>query len=61
MASAERVTPGMRAPTVSPLEDPNWVSVGAMVPSKEVADIMDRLQSIGATDLFIISIENCRK
>jgi len=58
---AEAVTPGMKAPTISPLEDPNWVSVGAMVPSKEVADIMDRLQEIGATDLFIISIENCRK
>ena len=61
LPKAEKVTPGMRAPTVSPLEDPNWVSVGAMVPSKEVADIMDRLQDIGATDMFIISIENCRK
>jgi len=60
LAAAERVTPGMKAPTVSPLEDPEWVSVGAMVPSKQVADVMDRLQEIGATGLFIISIENCR-
>jgi ATP phosphoribosyltransferase len=51
----------MKAPTISPLEDKDWVSVGAMVPNKDVADIMDKLQDIGATDLFIISIENCRK
>lgn len=57
---AMAVTPGMKAPTVSPLDDADWVSVGAMVPNKEVADIMDKLQKIGATDLFIVGIENCR-
>jgi len=61
LPAAEKVTPGQKAPTISPLEDPNWVSVGAMVPNKEVSDIMDRLQDLGATDLFIISLENCRK
>ena len=54
------MTPGMKAPTVSPLENPDWVSVGAMVPSKDVADIMDKLQALGATDMFIVPIENCR-
>ena len=61
LEQAEKVTPGSKAPTLSPLEDPNWVSVGAMVPNKDVADVMDKLQEIGASDLFIIAIENCRK
>lgn len=60
LPKAEKITPGRKAPTISPLDNPDWVSVGAMVPSKEVADIMDRLQEIGATDMFIVSIENCR-
>ncbi|KAH9256253.1 ATP phosphoribosyltransferase [Batrachochytrium salamandrivorans] len=60
LAAAEKVSPGKKAPTISPLEDPDWVSVGVMVASKEVADIMDKLQLIGATDIFILSLENCR-
>lgn len=60
LPAAEKVTPGRKAPTISPLEDPNWVSVGVMVPSKETSDIMDKLQTIGATDIFILSLENCR-
>lgn len=45
---ATLVTPGRRAPTVSPLDDPEWVAVSSMVLQAEVADVMDRLQHIGA-------------
>lgn len=41
---ATKVTPGRRAPTVSPLDDPEWVAVSSMVLKAEVADVMDRLQ-----------------
>jgi len=61
LPAAEKITPGKKSPTISPLENPDWVAVGAMVPNKEVADIMDRLQDLGATDIFIVSLENCRK
>ena len=57
---AQKITPGRRAPTVSPLDDPAWVAVGAMVPSKDVADVMDRLQDLGAHDIMVLSIDNCR-
>ena len=60
LSKAEKVTPGKQAPTISPLEDPNWVSVGAMVPLKEVAEVMDRLQDIGARDIIVLNIDNCR-
>jgi len=41
---ATKVTPGRRAPTVSPLDDPEWVAVSSMVLKAQVADVMDRLQ-----------------
>lgn len=41
---AIQITPGRRAPTVSPLDDPEWVAVSSMVLKAQVADVMDRLQ-----------------
>lgn len=41
---AVKITPGRRAPTVSPLDDIAWVAVSSMVEKAEVADVMDRLQ-----------------
>lgn len=57
---ATKVTPGRRAATVSPLDDPEWVSVSSMVLKAEVADVMDRLQAIGASDILVIGLANCR-
>jgi ATP phosphoribosyltransferase len=57
---AVKITPGREAPTISSLEKTGWVSVGVMVPSADVADVMDRLQELGAKDILVLSIENCR-
>ncbi|GAA5919628.1 hypothetical protein JCM6882_006881 [Rhodosporidiobolus microsporus] len=57
---AIQITPGRRAPTVSPLDDPEWVAVSSMVLKAEVADVMDRLQAIGASDVLVIGLSNCR-
>lgn len=57
---ATEIAPGKKKPTVSPLSDPEWVSVGAMVAMKQVNNIMDQLQQLGATDIFIVDIVNCR-
>jgi ATP phosphoribosyltransferase len=54
------ITPGRRAPTLSPLDDSDWVSVSAMIPSKDKHEIMDRLHDVGAVDIFVASIQNCR-
>ena len=58
---AIRITPGTKAPTISPLENPEWISVGVMVPSNQVAHIMDGLQDVGAKNIFILALENCRQ
>jgi len=60
---AIRVTPGRRAPTISPLEDldgEDWVAVSAMVQKDEVANTMDRLVQVGASDILIFNLDNCR-
>ncbi|GAA5957872.1 hypothetical protein JCM8115_006273 [Rhodotorula mucilaginosa] len=60
VAEATRVTPGRRAATVSPLDDPEWVAVSSMVLKAEVADVMDKLQAVGASDILVIGLTNCR-
>lgn len=53
---ATGITPGRRAATVSPLDDPEWVAVSSMVLKAEVADVMDRLQV--SPTLFLSGVEN---
>ncbi|POY71693.1 putative ATP phosphoribosyltransferase [Rhodotorula taiwanensis] len=60
VGEATQVTPGRRAATVSPLDDPEWVAVSSMVLKAQVADVMDRLQAIGASDILVIGLTNCR-
>jgi ATP phosphoribosyltransferase len=57
---ATAVTPGRRAPTISPLDDGEWVAVSSMVERTKVADAMDRLVAVGAEDVLIIKLDNCR-
>ena len=57
---ATTITPGRRAPTISPLEDESWAAVSAMVEKSKVANIMDNLVKIGAEDILIFNLDNCR-
>lgn len=60
LSAATKLTPGRRAPTISPLEDENWVAVSSMVEKKNTANIMDDLVKIGAEDILIFNLDNCR-
>jgi ATP phosphoribosyltransferase len=60
LSAATAVTPGRRAPTISPLEDPEWVAVSAMVDRSGMADTMDQLVSVGAEDILIFNLDNSR-
>jgi ATP phosphoribosyltransferase len=57
---ATKVTPGRRAPTISPLEENNWLAVSAMVEKKKSAQVMDELTTIGAEDILVFNLDNCR-
>ncbi|CAE6479359.1 unnamed protein product [Rhizoctonia solani] len=60
LAEATNITPGRRAATVSPLEDGEWAAVSSMVEATQAADVMDRLVDVGAEDVLIIKLDNCR-
>ncbi|KAG0232927.1 ATP phosphoribosyltransferase (ATP-PRTase) (ATP-PRT) [Actinomortierella wolfii] len=60
LKEASTITPGRQAPTVSPLDDPDWVAVSSMVLKSTVAEAMDKLEAIGARDILIFGIQNCR-
>jgi len=60
LEEAEKITPGFNSPTVNRLEDKNWHSVRAMVRRGEVIEIMEQLETLGATAILETSIANCR-
>ena len=60
LADACALTPGLDAPTVSPLAKPGWVAVRAMIPRQEAPQIMDRLYDVGADAILVTDIVACR-
>ncbi|HOF63364.1 MAG TPA: ATP phosphoribosyltransferase [Dermatophilaceae bacterium] len=54
------VTPGLESPTVSPLQDPTWKAVRAMVPRASTNRVMDELYEIGARAILVTGIAACR-
>ncbi|HAC90320.1 MAG TPA: ATP phosphoribosyltransferase [Planctomycetaceae bacterium] len=60
LPEAESITPGFNSPTISALEDPKWCSVRVMVRSKEIIEVMERLELIGASAILETTIGNCR-
>lgn len=58
--AAVAITPGFESPTVSPLRDPAWVAVRAMVPRREAQRIMDDLWDAGARAILVTDIHACR-
>ncbi|KAF8194432.1 ATP phosphoribosyltransferase [Mycena galopus ATCC 62051] len=60
LPAATALTPGRRAPTISPLEEEDWVAVSSMVEKGKIATIMDQLVAISAEDIMIFNLDNCR-
>ncbi len=60
LAEAEKITPGFNSPTVSALEDSAWCAVRVMVRRGQVIEIMEQLESLGASAILEMSITNCR-
>ncbi|XXZ98016.1 ATP phosphoribosyltransferase (ATP-PRTase) (ATP-PRT) [Meyerozyma guilliermondii] len=59
------VTPGRRSATISVLEkkseeEEEWVAVSAMVSRKRIGDVMDELKKLGASDILVFELSNCR-
>jgi ATP phosphoribosyltransferase len=54
------ITPGIESPTVSPLHDPEWVAVRAMVLRRDTNRVMDELWELGARGILVTDILACR-
>jgi ATP phosphoribosyltransferase len=54
------ITPGLESPTVSPLQNRDWVAVRAMVPRSQTNAIMDELYELGARAILVTDIAACR-
>lgn len=57
---ATAITPGIESPTVSPLQNPEWLAVRAMVPRKEANRVMDELYEVGARAILVSALVACR-
>jgi ATP phosphoribosyltransferase len=54
------ITPGVKSPTLSPLHDPEWMAVAAMVKRKELNKVIDSLSDLGAKGIIAHDIHTCR-
>lgn len=57
---AVAITPGMESPTISPLADPEWVAVRALVLANKTNQIMDELYDVGARAILVSAIHAAR-
>lgn len=60
LAEAEGITPGFESPTISTLEEKDWLAVKVMVEKKQIIAVMDSLEQLGATAIIETEITNCR-
>jgi len=60
LAAASAVTPGLESPTISPLQDQDWVAVRAMVPRADTNHVMDELYELGARAILVSAIHAAR-
>merc|ERR1711916_102988 len=51
LPEAKAITPGKKAPTISPLEETDWVAVSSLISKSDASEVMDKLQDLGATDI----------
>ena len=60
LESATAITPGLESPTISPLRDPEWVAVRAMVSKADMNHVMDDLYALGARAILVSPIHAAR-
>lgn len=60
LPQATEITPGLEAPTISPLNREGWVAVRSMVSRKSANNIMDQLYAAGARAILVSPIQAAR-
>lgn len=60
LEAAVAITPGFQSPTISPMQDEEWVAVRSMIPLSEANQIMDQLHELGARAILVTAIQAVR-
>lgn len=60
LSVARELTPGIEAPTISPLAMDGWVAVRSMVPRKAANKVMDQLYDAGGRGILVTAIQAAR-
>ena len=60
LEAAAAVTPGLESPTISPLQDEEWVAVRSMVQKDQMNKVMDDLYALGARAILASAIHAIR-
>lgn len=53
----EKVIPGLKSPTVTPLSKPGWISIQTVIKEDVFWDTIEKLKKIGATGIIVLPIE----
>lgn len=54
------ITPGVKSPTLSPVSEPDWMAVAAMVKVQGLNGVIDQLGELGAKGIIAHEIRTCR-
>jgi ATP phosphoribosyltransferase len=57
VAAISKILPGMKSPTVLPLQKEGWSSIHSVVREDEFWDVAERLKVLGAQGMLIVNIE----
>ncbi|WP_395243038.1 ATP phosphoribosyltransferase [Agromyces sp. MMS24-K17] len=60
LEQATAVAPGFESPTISPLQDRDWVAVRVMIPRTDMNHVMDELYALGARAILVSAIHAAR-
>lgn len=60
LTEAVMITPGFESPTISPLADPGWRAVRAVIARDQVNEIMDDLLTVGAQGIIVTELAASR-
>ena len=60
LAAAVKITPGVKSPNITSLDDQDFKAVTCLVEKKKSSAKMDELHDMGATDILTFELSNTR-
>lgn len=55
--SIQKIIPGLKSPTVSPLNKKGWISIQTVIKEDIFWETIEKLKEVGATGIIVLPIE----